>query len=72
MKTPNYRVLFVILAIGVFPFELDGQIAPPQPTQRGPELGLPIDQDLHYLLLVGLAFGLYWAVRQIKSQRSRD
>lgn len=45
---------------------------PPAPNRRPPEDELPIDQDLHYLLLVGLAFGLYWAVRQIKSQRSRD
>jgi hypothetical protein len=72
MKGPNYRMILFILAAGVFPVKLVGQIDPPQPTQRGPELGVPIDQNLHYLLLVGLAFGLYWAFRQIKSQRSRD
>ena len=68
MKGPNYRVVLSII-IWIIAFNpLFAQGPPPPP----PDGSLPIDQDLHYLLLVGLAFGLYWAVRQIKSQRSRD
>ncbi len=45
---------------------LFAQVPPP------PDGELPIDQHLHYLIVVGVAFGLYWAYKQIKSQRSRD
>lgn len=41
-------------------------------AQTPPDFDVPIDQHLHYLILVGVAFGLYWAYKQIKSQRSRD
>jgi hypothetical protein len=41
-------------------------------AQGPPGLDVPIDQHLHYLIVAGLAFGLYWAYKQIKSQRSRD
>jgi hypothetical protein len=37
-----------------------------------PDASVPIDQHLHYLIVAGVAFGLYWAYKQIKSQRSRD
>ena len=72
MRDPNYRVLLTTLVALVFSGALWAQDSPPPPTQRGPELGLPIDQHLHYLIVAGLAFGLYWAYKQIKSQRSRD
>ncbi len=45
---------------------LFAQVTPP------PDGELPIDQHLDYLIVVGVAFGLYWAYKQIKSQRSRD
>jgi len=37
-----------------------------------PDGELPIDQHLTILLIAALAIGLYWAFKQIKSQRSRD
>ncbi|NBT88015.1 MAG: hypothetical protein EBT51_06875 [Flavobacteriaceae bacterium] len=60
--------MFIIIWIIAFN-PLFAQDPPPPPP---PEEGVPIDQNLHYLLLVGLVFGLYWAFRQIKSHRSRD
>lgn len=67
MRDPNYRVLLTTVVAVVYSGTLWAQITPPPPDGE-----LPIDQYLHYLLLVGLAFGLYWAYKQIKSQRSRD
>ena len=69
MKTPNYRLHCVATLVLGLTGRIFAQGDPPPPPPDG---SVPIDQDLHYLLLVGLAFGLYWAVRQIKSQRSRD
>ena len=66
MRDPNYRVLLTTLVAVVYSGTLWAQLPPP------PEEGVPIDQHLHYLIVVGLAFGLYWAYKQIKSQRSRD
>ena len=71
MRDPNYRVLLTTLVALVFSGALCAQDLPP-PNRRPPEDELPIDQHLHYLIVVGLAFGLYWAYKQIKSQRSRD
>lgn len=71
MRDPNYRVLLTTLVAVVYSGTLWAQ-DPPAPNRRPPEEELPIDQYLQYLLLVGLAFGLYWAYKQIKSQRSRD
>ena len=66
MKGSNYR-LYVLTLILTLPFTtLFAQLPPP------PDGELPIDQHLHYLIIVGVAFGLYWAYKQIKSQRSRD
>ena len=64
MKGPNYRMIFLTLPMLICSKTLN--------AQGPPELDVPIDQNLHYLLFVGLAFGLYWAFRQIKSHRSRD
>ena len=66
MKGPNYRMIFLTLPMLICSKTLNAQ--GPGPS----ELDVPIDQNLHYLLLVGLAFGFYWAFRQIKSQRNRD
>ena len=66
MKGPNYRVVLLIIILTFALNPLFAQGPPP------PEGSVPIDQNLHHLLLVGLAFGLYWAFRQIKSQRNRD
>jgi hypothetical protein len=63
MRDPNYRVFLTMMAMLVFA---------PLYAQGPPEFDVPIDQHLHYLIVVGLAFGLYWAYKQIKSQRSRD
>ena len=67
MRDPNYRVLLTTLVALVFSGTLWAQVPPPPPDGE-----LPIDQYLHYLIVVGLALGLYWAYKQIKSQRSRD
>ena len=69
MRDPNYRVLLTTLVALVFSGALWAQGDPPPPP---PDEGVPIDQHLHYLIVAGLAFGLYWAYKQIKSQRSRD
>ena len=68
MRDPNYRVLLTTLVALVYSGTLWAQDPPPHP----PDGVLPIDQHLHYLIVAGLAFGLYWAYKQIKSQRSRD
>ena len=69
MRDPNYRVFLTTLVALVFSGALFAQDPPPPPP---PDVGVPIDQHLHYLIVAGLAFGLYWAYKQIKSQRSRD
>ena len=64
MRDPNFRMFLFILAL---------YVSTPLFAQGPPVEGeLPIDQHLHYLVVVGLAVGLYWAYKQIKSQRSRD
>ena len=68
MKVPNYKLhCLTILALG-----LTGNIFAQGPPPPPPDGSLPIDQQLHYLLLAGLAIGFFWAYKQIKSQRSRD
>ena len=63
MRDPNYRVLLTMMAVFVLV---------PLYAQTPPDFDVPIDQHLHYLIVAGLAFGLYWAYKLIKSQRSRD
>ena len=71
MKDPNYRVFLFALLLSVpegWLFAAPTALVQPPP----PDGSLPIDQHLHYLIVAGVAFGLYWAYKQIKSQRSRD
>lgn len=69
MKSPKFlqSVLSLVLLF-ISTSEILAQGPPPPP----PDGELPIDQHLHYLIIVGVAFGLYWAYKQVKSQRSRD
>jgi len=71
MTCPKYRkAILAGLLIGLN-CDLWAQ-GPPAPNRRPPEEELPIDQHLTILLIAALAIGLYWAFKQIKSQRSRD
>ncbi|MGB1135778.1 MAG: hypothetical protein ACPGZQ_00835 [Flavobacteriaceae bacterium] len=66
MTCPKYRTAILAgLLIGLN-CDLWAQGPPP------PDGELPIDQHLTILLIAALAIGLYWAFKQIKSQRSRD
>ena len=75
MKRPKFfKGILSLIMIFIKAIEVFAQ-KPPPPGNRNDtpvELDAPIDQYLPHLLLIGLAFGLYWAFRQIKSQRSRD
>ena len=67
MTCPKYRTAILAgLLIGLN-CDLWAQGPPPPPDGE-----LPIDQHLTILLIAALAIGLYWAFKQIKSQRSRD
>ena len=70
MKGPNYRVFLFALLLSV----PEGWLfaAPTALVQPPPPPEVPIDEHLGILIFSGLAVGLYWAFRQIKSQRSRD
>ena len=66
MTCPKYcTAILAGLLIG-FNCDLLAQDPPP------PDGELPIEQHLTILLIAALAIGLYWAFKQIKSQRSRD
>jgi hypothetical protein len=76
MKGPKFfKGILSLVMIFIKATEVFAQ-KPPPPAGKMPdppiELEAPIDQYLPHLLFVGLAFGLYWAFRQIKSHRSRD
>jgi hypothetical protein len=65
MKQSQVLTSLILVLMTLTPTVVVGQgKTPPQPSGRGPELGLPIDSNLYVLGIIGLALGAYVVLKK--------
>jgi len=70
IKTLAITSFCVLMSVAVFGQSESPKTGPPAPNMNRtpPGLSLPIDSELFLLLLVGVGYGIYIAIKRVRSK----